>query len=159
MFNAQHDCTTAKCTDSKRAPRQQERLDLDETEPAIEHQPLDVYVVNTHSLHNAHLLRRALPCDLIVPTPFIDPDQRQAEHSKLVTNWRENPKSHTAWGQAREKKRAEEGMREKRGKRGKKCLLDGALKREEDPGPKEEVKEEMKLISELSTPPPFLAGI
>ena len=118
MFNVQHDCATAKCTDSKRTPRRQERLDLDETEPMIEHQPLDVYVVNTHSLHNAHLLRRALPRDLIAPVPFIDPKQRQAEHAKLVAKWRENPKSHTAQGQAREKKRVEEAMKGKKGKRG-----------------------------------------
>ena len=158
MFNVQHDCATAKCTDSKRTPRRQERLDLDETEPMIEHQPLDVYVVNTHSLHNAHLLRRALPRDLIAPVPFIDPKQRQAEHAKLVAKWRENPKSHTAQGQAREKKRVEEAMKGKKGKRGGKRLTDGAFKGAEDTFPKEEVKEEMKLISELSTLPPFLVG-
>ena len=31
--------------------------------------------------------------------------------------------------------------------------------REGDPLPKEEVKEEMKLISELTALPPFLAGV
>jgi hypothetical protein len=156
LFNTQHDCATAKCTASKRTPRRQERLDLDETEPVIEHQPLEVYVVNTHSLHNSHLLRRALPRDLIAPLPFIGPDQRQAEHAKLVAKWRENPKSQTAQGQAREKRRAEEATKKKKGKRGKGHLGDGTFK---GPLPKEEVKEEMKLISELSTPPPFLAGI
>ena len=36
--------------------------------------------------------------------------------------------------------------------------MDEALEGEEDPLPKE-VKEEIKLISKLSTLPPFLAGI
>jgi len=118
LFNTQHDCSTVS-TDSKRAPRQQERLDLDETEPAIEHQLLETYVVNTHSLHDAHLLRRVLPRDLTAPVSFIDPNQRQAEHAKLVAKWRETPKSHTARGQARKKRRAEEAAREKGGNEGK----------------------------------------
>ena len=148
----------------------------------IEHQPLDLYVINTHSLHNTHLLRRALPRDLIAPIPFIDPDQREAEHAKLVAKWRENPKSRTAQEQAREKKRVEEAAKGKKGKgRGKKCSVDGAIKGE-DPkevvkgkkgkrgkkrsadgvikgDPKEEVKEGMVLISELDALPQFLAGI
>lgn len=123
----------------------------------IEHQPLDVYVINTHSLHNAHLLRRALPRDLIAPVPFIDPSQRQAEHAKLAAGWRENPKSHTAREQAREQKRTKEATKGKKGKqRGKKRSADEAFGGGEGPVPKGEMKEEMVLISELSEPLPFL---
>ena len=159
MFNAQHDCATAKCTDSGCIPRRQERLDLDDTEPIIEHQPLDVYLVNTHSLHNTHLLRRAVPRNLIAPVPVIDPSKRQAEHAKLVTGWRENPKSQTAREQVKEKNRADTATKNKKGKaRGKKCSVDEAFK-EEDVDKKIEMKGEMALISELGTMPSFLADI
>ena len=145
VFNAQHDCATARCTDSKRVPRRQERVDLDETDPAIEHQPLEVYLVNTHALHNAHLLRRAMPRNLIAPVPCIDPDQRKAKHAQLAAEWRENPKSYTARERAKEEKQAEDATRGKGKKgRGKKCS--GG---EGDPAPKEEVKAEMVLFSEL----------
>ena len=118
-------------------------------------------MINTHSLHNTHLLRRALPRDLTAPVPFIDPSQRQAEHAKLAGEWRENPKSHTAQGRAREKKRAELEAKKKGKKkepRGEKRTADEAFKGWEDL-PKEETKEEMVLISELDAPPQFLAGV
>ena len=180
MFNAQHDCATARCTDSGRIPRRQERLELDDTEPVVEHKPLNVYLINTHSLHNAHLLRRAVPHDLITPVPYINPSERQAEHMKFATAWRENPKSHTAQEQVREKKRAEAAMKNKKGKgRGKKRSADEAFEEgdtnakakmkerdanvkaetEGDVNVKTEMKEEMTLISELDTLPLFLAGL
>lgn len=127
----------------------------------IEHKPFDVYVVNTHSLHNGHLLRRALPRSSTAPTPFINPDEHQAEHAKLSAELRGNPKSHTSRQQAREKKQAEEAAKETKGKkRGKKRSANGALKEEGEPLPKlEDVKEEMVLVSELGMLPPFLTGI
>jgi len=122
-------------------------------------------VINTHSLHNAHLLRRALPRGLIAPVPFIDPEKREAEHARLVAEWRENPKSRTAQEQAREKKRAEETSKGKKGKQsakgkrsGTKRSADGMIEGEH-PLPKEDVKEEMVLVSELDTLPRFLVGI
>ena len=120
-----------------------------------------MYVINTHSLHNTHLLRRALPRDLIAPVPFIDPSQRQAEHAKLAAEWRENPKSHTAQGRAREKRREEvDAVKgKKRANRGKKRSAGEAFEGWGNLDTKEEAKEEMKLISELSAPLPFLADI
>ena len=118
-------------------------------------------MVNTHSLHNGHLLQRALPRDLITPIPFIDPDQRQAEHAKLAAEWRRNPKSHTAWQQAREKKEAKELVNKTKGrKQGKNRPAHEALIEEGESLPKlEEVKKEMVLVSELNMLPPFLTGI
>lgn len=125
----------------------------------IEHQPLDVYVINTHSLHNAHLLRRALPRDLVAPVPFIDPSQRQAEHAKFAAAWRENPKSQTARERARVKKDAEKAAKDKKRKpQGNKHSADGVYGWE-SLVPKEEMKEEMVLVSELDVSPPFLAGV
>ena len=119
-----------------------------------------MYVINTHSLHNTHLLRRSLPRDLIAPVPFIDPNQRQAEHAKLAAEWRENPKSHTAQGRAREKRRADADAikGKKKTHQGQKRSANEAFGGWGGPGPKEEAKEEMVLISELSAPLPFLAG-
>lgn len=117
-------------------------------------------MINTHSLHNAHLLRRTLPRDLVAPVPVINPSQRQAEHAKLAAGWRENPKSHTAQGRAREKKRAEEATKGKKKKRrGEKHSADMGFGGWEGPVPNEEVKEEMMLISELGESLPFLAGV
>ena len=118
-------------------------------------------MINTHSLHNAHLLRRSLPRDLIAPVPFINPSQRQAEHAKLAAEWRENPKSYTAQGRAREKKRADadEIKGKKKARQGKKHSANEAFRGWGDLGPKEEVKEEMVLLSDLSAPLPFLGDI
>ena len=78
-------------------------------EPVITHKLLDEYVVNTMSLHNAHLLRKAIPHTLMSPVPLIPPAQHQSEHTRAVAAWHENPKSHTAQEQVRqEKKRAAE---------------------------------------------------
>lgn len=133
LFNAQHDCAAAKCT-------------------------LNVYLINTHSLHNAHLLRRVVPRDLIAPVPVIGPSERQAEHAKLSAAWRGDPKSHTAREQAREEKRAEAATNKKGNIRGKKRSVDEAFK-EEEVKLKVEAKEEMVLISELDALPQFLAGV
>ena len=154
----QHDCATAKCTDSHRAPRRQERLELEVTEPAIEHQPVDEYVINTHSLHNAHLLRKAIPRNLISPIPLIPPNQRLSEHARAVAAWRLNPKSHTAQEEVRqEKKRAAENAKQEKAKngRGKKRSSDEAFTDEGDTKP----EGKMTLISDLAEAPRFLVGL
>ena len=161
LFNAQHDCATAKCTDSNRAPRRQERLELEATEPAIAHKPVDTYLINTHSLHNAHLLRRAVPRALISPVPLITPDQRQSEHARAVTAWRLNPKSHTAQEEVRQEKKqaAEKAKQEKsKSKRGKKRSANEAFVDEGDAKP-QGLEDGMALISDLAEAPAFLAGL
>ena len=162
MFNAQHDCVTAECTDSQRVPCRQERLELEATEPMIAHNPVDEYVINTHSLHNAHLLRKAIPRALISPIPLIPPGQRQSEHSRAVTAWRLNPKSHTAQEQVRqEKKRAAEKLKQENSKsrRGKKRSANEAFVNEPgDPKP-QKLEDGMTLISDLAEAPAFLAGL
>ena len=161
LFNAQHDCVTAKCTDSHHTPRRQEWLELEVTEPAIEHKPVDEYVINTHSLHNAHLLRKAIPRALISPIPLISPSQRQSEHVRAVAAWRLNPKSHTAQEEVRqEKKRAAERAKQEKAKngRGKKRSADVAFK--DEGGTKSQDPEgKMTLISDLAEAPRFLAGL
>ncbi|KAJ7162515.1 hypothetical protein C8R46DRAFT_1283536, partial [Mycena filopes] len=60
-FNAQHDCTSAKCEASGQRLRMQERVESEQTEQFIIHKPLDRFFVNTHAFHNSHLLRATLP--------------------------------------------------------------------------------------------------
>jgi len=71
------------------------------TETFIEHRDISRWIINTHSLHNGHLLRRCLPQDLVVPTPVIDPTKRKEEHRKIAAAHR--PK--------RDAKRAETAQR------------------------------------------------
>ena len=55
------------------------------TESFIEHCDVHQWVINTHSLHNGHLLHHCLPQDLVVPVPILDPTKRKEEHCKIAT--------------------------------------------------------------------------
>ncbi|KAJ7766095.1 hypothetical protein B0H16DRAFT_1793006, partial [Mycena metata] len=86
-FNAQHDCQSAKCEASGRRLRMQERVESDQVEQFIVHEPLDRFFINIHAFHNSHLLRATLPRDLIAPVPLF-PD-RQAKHYELAARLRD----------------------------------------------------------------------
>ncbi|KAJ6532204.1 hypothetical protein B0H10DRAFT_1745206, partial [Mycena sp. CBHHK59/15] len=81
-FNVQHDCHTAKCDATGERPRMQERVESDNTEKYIVHNPLDRFIINSHSFHNAHLLRATLPRDLLAPVPLFE--DRKSKHDELV---------------------------------------------------------------------------
>lgn len=136
-------------------PRRQERLELEATEPAIAHKPLEEYLINTHSLHNPHLLRKAIPRTLIAPVPLFPQDQRRSEHAKAAMAWRANPKSHTTQEQVRRAKK--EAVEKGKSKRGKKRAFDEAFTDEMDTKP-QDLEDEMVLISDLGEAPPFLSG-
>ncbi|KAF7296426.1 hypothetical protein HMN09_01113000 [Mycena chlorophos] len=55
IVNVQHDCHAAACAATGIRPVMQERVQSDKTERFIEHQPLERFILNTHSFHNAHL--------------------------------------------------------------------------------------------------------
>ncbi|KAJ7139371.1 hypothetical protein C8R44DRAFT_605476, partial [Mycena epipterygia] len=87
LFNAQHNCQSAKCAASGQRPHMQEHVESDLTDSFIIHQPLERFIINTHAFHNTHLLRQALPRQLTVPIPlFVD---RQAKHYELAVTLRE----------------------------------------------------------------------
>ena len=105
-----------------------------------------------------HLLRKAIPRELIAPIPYIDPSDRPGKHTTSIATWRKNPKSRTAQEHVREKKRAEAAAKDKKGKvRGRKRSADEAFEGDTVREPKG--KGEMVLISELGALPPFLAGV
>ena len=88
-FNVQHDCPFAGCTSTGRRPRVQERIkSTDATESFIEHRDVSRWIINTHSLHNGHLLRRRLPQDLLMPIPVVDPGKRMEEHHTFAAAYR-----------------------------------------------------------------------
>jgi len=78
----QHDCREAKCTASGKRTVVQERTETQLTEAFLEHQPLARFLINTHSFHNAHLLRSVLPRNLTSPIPFSS--NRRAHHDVLA---------------------------------------------------------------------------
>ncbi|KAF9013807.1 hypothetical protein BDZ89DRAFT_1166951 [Hymenopellis radicata] len=70
-FNTQHDCVSGACVigDSTEYIRQ-ERKATDTLKQCIIHTDTGRYHLNMHGLHNAHLIRKALPYDLVKPIPL-----------------------------------------------------------------------------------------
>ena len=88
-FNVQHDCLTASCSATGKRARRQERIVCDDTlDNAIEHRDVDQWVINTHSLHNGHLLRLRVRPELISPLRLIPADERQERHRKVASRLR-----------------------------------------------------------------------
>lgn len=86
QFNAQHDCWHAKCTVSGERPVRQERSASGVMEKCIVHGSAQQFILNTHALHNAHLIRVVLPRELTMPIPYtLD---RTAHHQELARQLR-----------------------------------------------------------------------
>ncbi|KAJ7336079.1 hypothetical protein DFH08DRAFT_706642, partial [Mycena albidolilacea] len=83
-FNIQHDCNSVKCEASGERLRMQERLESDQIEKFIIHQPLDRFFINMHVFHNSHLLRATLRRNLVAPIPLFP--KRQEKHSGLAVH-------------------------------------------------------------------------
>jgi len=86
IFNAQHDCQHAKCTASGQRHQKQERQESGVMESFIEHNAVDCFVINTHTLHNAHLIRNTLPRELTRPLALFS--DRRAKHHELAAKLR-----------------------------------------------------------------------
>ena len=61
--------------------------ELNNTENFIVHESLDRFIVNSHAFHNAHLLRAALPRDLLAPIPLFE--DRRAKHDEFASTLRD----------------------------------------------------------------------
>ncbi|KAJ7218497.1 hypothetical protein GGX14DRAFT_560838 [Mycena pura] len=97
-FNVQHDCRSAKCAATGQRAVIQERVASGRTEAILVHQPLERYIINLSSFHNAHLVREILPRDLWAPVPlYLD---RKQHHDNLADRIRVK--------RASKRKRAEE---------------------------------------------------
>ncbi|KAJ7869452.1 hypothetical protein B0H14DRAFT_2258101, partial [Mycena olivaceomarginata] len=84
--NVQHDCYRAKCEATGERLRKQERVESDQIENFIVHEPLDRFIINSHAFHNAHLLRAILPRDLLAPIPLFP--QRREKHDEFAATLR-----------------------------------------------------------------------
>ncbi|KAI0349085.1 hypothetical protein OH77DRAFT_1432380 [Trametes cingulata] len=88
LLNVQHDCEVAKCSiaPGSRAVRQ-ERQDTEVREAGLVHNSESrLFLINTHALHNAALLRRHLPRSLLCPLPLYE--DRPERHRELATSLR-----------------------------------------------------------------------
>jgi hypothetical protein len=57
--------------------------DSSKFESVIEHKPIDRFLINTHSFHNAHLIHAVLPRDLTIPIAYSP--NRFAHHFTIAT--------------------------------------------------------------------------
>ncbi|KAJ7038886.1 hypothetical protein C8F04DRAFT_950605, partial [Mycena alexandri] len=87
QFNAQHDCRHFPCCLVESAGPQQERLESRKTQKLIIHSDTTRFLLNTHALHNAHLIREILPRHLTAPKPLFS--DRYAKHCEFTAGLRE----------------------------------------------------------------------
>ncbi|EJD42846.1 hypothetical protein AURDEDRAFT_67176, partial [Auricularia subglabra TFB-10046 SS5] len=106
VFNTQHDCIASKCGIAVASTTvYQERQSIAQSLPVHTHKDNSAFVINTHALHNAHLLRRFLPRHLVAPTRVhtIGP-ARDEFHAKLAARLRQTL---AASNEKKQKKREE----------------------------------------------------
>jgi hypothetical protein len=60
----------------------QERGVTTRKQTAVQHTNSDIYFINMHALHNAHLLRDTLPRGLTAPIPYFA--DREAKHKEFA---------------------------------------------------------------------------
>lgn len=51
---------------------------------AVAHAAEDRYILNMHAIHNAHLIRKALPRQLSQPIPYLSEAERAAKHAEYA---------------------------------------------------------------------------
>ncbi|KAG2004503.1 hypothetical protein CC2G_003056 [Coprinopsis cinerea AmutBmut pab1-1] len=81
IFNAQHDCAHAQC-ETTRVPILQEREETTQFYEKISHRGDEQFLINTHALHNAVLLREAIPRSLTQPLLVFQ--DRKAKHDEFA---------------------------------------------------------------------------
>lgn len=82
IFNAQHDCRACRCSATGQEFVVQERLITDRTRVAVSHSATKRYLLNMHALHNADLIREALPRSLTKPKCYLT--DRRARHNQIA---------------------------------------------------------------------------
>ncbi|KAL0565048.1 hypothetical protein V5O48_016984 [Marasmius crinis-equi] len=112
QINVQHDCKAAGCLEDGVEYRVQERQWSQVSRKTVVHRnPLSsLYLINTHALHNARLLRMFLPRDLVRPTHLYQ--NRTARHSELgaelvVSQGKKRIETNRKAAATREQKKAE----------------------------------------------------
>ncbi|KAJ3726425.1 hypothetical protein DFJ43DRAFT_568517 [Lentinula guzmanii] len=95
-FSAQHDCRLANCQPTRHTRQIQERQVTERTQLLLQHSDDDNFVVNMYALHNAMLLRQALPRELSQPIPlYSDRQLRHAEVARILVVDQAKKRAHT----------------------------------------------------------------
>lgn len=103
-INVQHDCARAACDVEEGRAQMQEREATEQATLTIKHNDDDHFVVNMHSLHNAHLIRKVFPQEILAPSSRAQEDTGFHLHRRLATNLRAEDSVKKA--QAAEKRKA-----------------------------------------------------
>ena len=106
LYNVQHDCLLANCTDSGQKPLMQERVESGLSKTCVEHKPINRFVINTHAFHNAHLLRATLPRSLVAPIPLFQ--NREEKHCEIAESLRSTQESKRLAAKARAMQKKQE---------------------------------------------------
>ncbi|KAI0703118.1 hypothetical protein C8Q76DRAFT_585447, partial [Earliella scabrosa] len=64
VVNVQHDCSSAGCADTATVAVRQEREVSAATREIIQHSMTNMYILNTHSIHNYKDINDAIPPQL-----------------------------------------------------------------------------------------------
>ncbi|KAJ6615312.1 hypothetical protein B0H10DRAFT_2164899 [Mycena sp. CBHHK59/15] len=108
-LNVQHDCCAALM-------QMQERQETDRIVRTIEHKEGSCFVINTHSFHNALLLRKFLPVALTKPRPlFSDRPSRHRGLAVLLSAQQQEKRAATKAKTTRQKKKEEKEAAARRG--------------------------------------------
>ncbi|EKM74296.1 hypothetical protein AGABI1DRAFT_103438 [Agaricus bisporus var. burnettii JB137-S8] len=84
-YNVQHDCYAARCSSNPQELIQQNHAQAGTTQAVIVHAAPEQYVINTHSLHNPHLIRQTVSRQLIAPVlKHIDRDSLHNEQARSL---------------------------------------------------------------------------
>ncbi|KIK62529.1 hypothetical protein GYMLUDRAFT_242689 [Collybiopsis luxurians FD-317 M1] len=81
-FSAQHDCRLASCQATHCINQVQERQITERTQLLLKHTDDDNFIINMYALHNAMLLRKALPRNLWQPVALYE--DRQKRHEEVA---------------------------------------------------------------------------
>jgi hypothetical protein len=106
-------------------------------EAYIEHKPVDCFLMNTHTFHNAHLIWAVLPRDLIAPVPFVA--DHWVHHNEIAQTLHANQESKwaaTALKAVERKKAAALKKSDAGGVPGQETVGSGSQKRKQGQGNK-----------------------
>ncbi|KAI0687450.1 hypothetical protein BC835DRAFT_1408348 [Cytidiella melzeri] len=82
IFNAQHNCLLAECSIKDSGSDLQERQATTLPRKVVMHEARECYLLNLHGLHNASLIRQALPRHLTKPVPYLQ--DRASKHREFA---------------------------------------------------------------------------
>ncbi|THV06317.1 hypothetical protein K435DRAFT_645468 [Dendrothele bispora CBS 962.96] len=84
-LSVQHDCRFGQCRASGTRTIRQERKEINQRVPIIEHVDDNNFIINMHALHNSTLIRKLLPRILTEPVPLHQ--DRSEFHASIVAEY------------------------------------------------------------------------